>query len=62
MTGKNKWIIALVILGICGVVVVEGVVNPRIAAKQTQYEAEQQDPLTHDFAALAWEISPISAI
>ncbi|MHA7583306.1 DUF4825 domain-containing protein [Paenibacillus vandeheii] len=53
MRGKNKWIIALVILGICGVIVVEGVVNPRIEAKQAQYEAEQQDPLTHDFAALA---------
>ncbi|SDL17958.1 protein of unknown function [Paenibacillus sp. OK060] len=52
MTGKNKWIIALVMLGIFGVIVVEGVVNPRIEAKQSQYEAEQQDPLTHDFAAL----------
>ncbi|MEC0106413.1 DUF4825 domain-containing protein [Paenibacillus taichungensis] len=53
MTGKNKWIIALVMLGIFGVIVVEGVVNPRIEAKQSQYDAEQQDPLVHDFAALA---------
>ncbi|SEB03267.1 MULTISPECIES: DUF4825 domain-containing protein [unclassified Paenibacillus] len=58
MTGKNKWIIALVMLGIFGVIVVEGVVNPRIEAKQSQYEAEQQDPLTHDFAALAKYRSP----
>lgn len=53
MTRKNKWIIALFIIGIFGVIVVEGVVNPRIEAKQAQYEADQQDPLTHDFAALA---------
>ncbi|WP_408894197.1 DUF4825 domain-containing protein [Paenibacillus taichungensis] len=58
MTGKNKWIIALVMLGIFGVIVVEGFVNPRIEAKQSQYEAEQQDPLTHDFAALAKYRSP----
>ncbi|MEK3773872.1 DUF4825 domain-containing protein [Paenibacillus sp. FSL K6-4396] len=58
MRGKNIWIIALVVLGVVGLVYVEGVVNPGIEAKQDRYEAEQQNPLTHDFAALAKYRSP----
>ncbi|WP_458127165.1 DUF4825 domain-containing protein [Paenibacillus sp. Z3-2] len=38
--------------------IVEGFVNPKIEAQQAQYEAEQQNPLTHDFAALAKYRSP----
>ncbi|WP_181150796.1 DUF4825 domain-containing protein [Paenibacillus sp. PCH8] len=45
-------------LGIIGLVIVEGFVNPKIEAKQDQYEAEQQNPLTHDFTVLAKYRSP----
>lgn len=58
MRGRNLWIITLAVLGIVGLVIVEGFVNPRMEAKQTRYEAEQQNPLTHDFAALAKYRSP----
>lgn len=58
MRGKNIWIIALVVLGVVGLVFVEGFVNPGNEAKQNRYEAEQQNPLTHDFAALVKYRSP----
>nr|WP_154984572.1 DUF4825 domain-containing protein [Paenibacillus xylanexedens] len=53
MNGKNRWIVFLFIIGLLGLVVVEGFVNPKIAADQSRYEAEQNSPLTHDFTALA---------
>ncbi|WP_340400719.1 DUF4825 domain-containing protein [Paenibacillus sp. FSL H8-0079] len=55
---RNIWIITLVVLGSIGLVIVEGFVNPKIEAKQARYEEEQQNPLTHDFAALAKNRSP----
>ncbi|WP_145320969.1 DUF4825 domain-containing protein [Paenibacillus xylanexedens] len=55
---RNIWIITLVVLGIIGLVIVEGFVNPKIEAKQARYEEEQKNPLTHDFAALAKYRSP----
>ncbi|MEO2205298.1 DUF4825 domain-containing protein [Paenibacillus pabuli] len=58
MTIKNKWIIALVGIGIIGFIIVEGMVNPKLEAKHAQYEAEQQHPMTHDFTALQKYHSP----
>ncbi|OMF14208.1 hypothetical protein BK131_12020 [Paenibacillus amylolyticus] len=58
MTIRNIWIITIVVLGIIGLVIVEGFVNPTIEAKQDQYQAEQQNPLTHDFTVLAKYRSP----
>lgn len=49
---KNRWIIVLVLVGLVALTMVEGIINPRIEAKQQAYTAEQQNPLTHDFAAL----------
>ncbi|WP_434752686.1 DUF4825 domain-containing protein [Paenibacillus amylolyticus] len=53
MKGKNLWIVSLFIIGLLSLVVVEGFINPKIAADQRRYEAEQNSPLTHDFTALA---------
>lgn len=53
MNGKNLWIVSLFIIGLLGLVVVEGFINPKIAADQRRYEDEQNSPLTHDFTALA---------
>ncbi|CAI6081589.1 hypothetical protein PAECIP112173_03258 [Paenibacillus sp. JJ-100] len=50
---KNIWIVSLFIIGLIGLVVVEGFINPKIAADEVRYEAEQDDPLTHDFTAVA---------
>ncbi|MBM6386269.1 MAG: DUF4825 domain-containing protein [Paenibacillus sp.] len=58
MTIKNKWIIALVAIGIIGFIIVEGVVNPKLEAEQAEYESDQQHPMTHDFAALQKFHSP----
>ena len=43
----------LIYYRVVGLVVVEGFINPKIAAEQRRYEAEQNSPLTHDFTALA---------
>ncbi|MCM3134135.1 DUF4825 domain-containing protein [Paenibacillus polysaccharolyticus] len=53
MNRKNGWIVSLFIIGLLSLVVVEGFINPKIAADQRQYEAGQNSPLTHDFTALA---------
>jgi hypothetical protein len=53
MNAKNIWIVSLFVIGLMGLVVVEGFINPKISADQERYEAEQNNPLTHDFNALA---------
>ncbi|WP_342554475.1 DUF4825 domain-containing protein [Paenibacillus sp. FSL R7-0652] len=53
MKAKNLLIISLFMIGLISLVVVEGFINPKLAADQKRYETEQKSPLTHDFTALA---------
>lgn len=52
MKAKNLWLVCLCMIGLMGLVVVKGVINPKLAADQRRYEAEQNSPLTHDFTAV----------
>ncbi len=49
---KNILIIALLVVGICGLALVEGYIRPEIRKREQNYLAEQSDPLTHDFSRL----------
>lgn len=48
MSRKNWLIIMLLLIGIGSIVAVEGFIKPRAHEQAIQYEAEQNDPLTHD--------------
>ncbi|MEK3782753.1 hypothetical protein [Paenibacillus sp. FSL R5-0810] len=48
MSRKNVWIVVLLIIGISGLIALEGFIKPRANAQAVRYEAEQNDPLTHD--------------
>ncbi|MGG3282038.1 DUF4825 domain-containing protein [Paenibacillus solani] len=48
MNRKNWIIIMLLLIGIGSIVAVEGFIKPRAHEQAIQYEAEQNDPLTHD--------------
>lgn len=50
MNRKNLWILILLIVGICGIVVVEGIIKPKARQMEMQYEAEQKSPYTHDIS------------
>jgi hypothetical protein len=52
MKARNVWIVCLLVIGLISLVVVEGFVNPRLAADQSRYEEQQKHPLTHDFTAV----------
>ncbi|USG66659.1 DUF4825 domain-containing protein [Brevibacillus ruminantium] len=52
MNNKNKWIIALLLVGVVGLTVVEGYLKPQLRAQEEQYKADQQNPLTHDFQSV----------
>ncbi|KOP66934.1 hypothetical protein AMS62_18080 [Bacillus sp. FJAT-18019] len=48
MSRRNWLIIMLCLIGIGSIVAVEGFIKPRAQEQAIQYEAEQNDPLTHD--------------
>ncbi|OBR66620.1 hypothetical protein A7K91_07130 [Paenibacillus oryzae] len=48
MKARNKIIVVLLIFGVALFGVIQGVVLPQMEQKKKQYEAEQQNPLTHD--------------
>ncbi len=48
MSRKNGLIIVLLLIGIGGMIALEGYIKPRAHAQAIQYEAEQNDPMTHD--------------
>ena len=52
MKKVNILIIALLIIGLSGLVLVEGYVKPEMRRREQQYLLEQRDPLTHDFSRL----------
>lgn len=48
MSRKNWLIIVLLLIGIGSIVAVEGFIKPKAQEQAIQYEAEQDNPLTHD--------------
>lgn len=52
MKKVNILIIALLVVGICGLALVEGYIMPEMRRREQQYLSEQGDPLTHDFNRL----------
>ncbi len=52
MNKKQGIIVGLIVVGFALLGTVEGVVKPAILAKEQRYEAEQRNPLTHDFSSL----------
>ena len=52
MRKLNILIIALLVVGICGLALVEGYIRPEMRRREQQYLSEQRDPLTHDFSRL----------
>lgn len=50
MNKKNIWILVLLIIGITGIVAVEGYAKPKAREQAVQYEAEQKSPYTHDIS------------
>lgn len=52
MKKVNILIIALLVVGICGLALVEGYIRPEMRRREQQYLLEQKDPLTHDFSRL----------
>ena len=58
MKKKNILIIALLVVGICGLALVEGYIRPEMRRREQKYLAEQNDPLTHDFSRLLEFKSP----
>ncbi|MFB4326108.1 MULTISPECIES: DUF4825 domain-containing protein [Paenibacillus] len=48
MSRKNWLIVVLLLIGIGGMVALEGYIKPKAHEQAVQYEAEQNDPLTHD--------------
>lgn len=50
MNKKNVWILILIIVGIGGIVAVEGYIKPQAREQEARYEAEQKSPYTHDIA------------
>ena len=48
MSRKNWLIVALLLVGVAGMAALEGVIKPRANEQAVQYEAAQNDPLTHD--------------
>ncbi len=52
MRKLNILIIALLVVGICGLALVEGYIRSEMSRREQQYLSEQRDPLTHDFSRL----------
>jgi hypothetical protein len=52
MKKVNILIITLLVVGICGLALVEGYIRPEMRRREQQYLSEQRDPLTHDFSRL----------
>ena len=50
MNKKNIWILVLLIIGITGIVAVEGYAKPKAREQAARYEAEQKSPYTHDIS------------
>lgn len=50
MNKKNIWILILLIIGISGIVAVEGYAKPKAREQEARYAAEQQNPYTHDIS------------
>lgn len=50
MNKKNIWILILLIIGISGIVAVEGYVKPIAREQEARYEADQRNPYTHDIS------------
>lgn len=50
MNKKNIWILILLIIGISGIVAVEGYAKPKVREQEARYAAEQQNPYTHDIS------------
>ncbi len=48
MSKKNWLIVALLLIGVVGIAALEGFIKPKADEQAVQYEAEQNDPLTHD--------------
>ncbi|MDP4094313.1 MAG: DUF4825 domain-containing protein [Bacillota bacterium] len=49
MKNRNFIVILLIVIGVIGMILVEGYVIPGIDRHDRQYAAEQKDPKTHDF-------------
>lgn len=49
---KAIWIVLLLAVGISGIAVMEGVVNPALEEKAARHREAQRNPLTHDFATV----------
>ncbi|KQL46220.1 hypothetical protein AN963_14710 [Brevibacillus choshinensis] len=52
MAARNKWIMALVIVGVILFALIQGVIIPDNIKKAEQYRLDQQNPLTHDLNAI----------
>ncbi|SMF75696.1 protein of unknown function [Paenibacillus uliginis N3/975] len=50
MSKKNIWILILLIIGIGGIIAIEGYAKPKAREQAAQYEAEQKSPYTHDIS------------
>lgn len=48
MSKKNWLIVTLLLIGVAGMAALEGFIKPQADEQAVQYEAEQNDPLTHD--------------
>lgn len=48
MSKKNGLIVILLLIGVAGMAALEGFIKPQADEQAVQYEAEQNDPLTHD--------------
>lgn len=48
MSTINRWIIVLLMVGLCGLIYMEAFVKPGIAKREERYQLEQLDPSTHD--------------
>lgn len=44
----HRWMIGLAIVGLCGLVYMEGIYKPESARREYQYQLEQLQPSTHD--------------
>ncbi|UFJ41126.1 DUF4825 domain-containing protein [Brevibacillus humidisoli] len=50
MKKRNGWIIALMMIGVIGMLYVEGVAKPQLQRQEQQEQLAQLNPLTHDIA------------